>query len=159
MTPPASAAPTAAETALAAMRASVFGTDPMAPPAPIHPAISAPEDPRAPVNNGPPETPEELGDFLELSGLLVYDPAAITRLYAGHPKRLLRRLWQTLVPISLFLLGVVVDRFTGQLSNPERARARARECAELLAALGPAFIKAGQALSTRPDIVPPVLLE
>ena len=159
MTPPASAAPTAAETALAAMRASVFGTDPMAPPAPIHPAISAPEDPRAPVNNGPPETPEELGDFLELSGLLVYDPAAITRLYAGHPKRLLRRLWQTLVPISLFLLGGVVDRFTGQLSNPERARARARECAELLAALGPAFIKAGQALSTRPDIVPPVLLE
>jgi predicted unusual protein kinase regulating ubiquinone biosynthesis (AarF/ABC1/UbiB family) len=159
MTPPASAAPTAAETALAAMRASVFGTDPMAPPPPTHPAISAPEDPRAPVNSGAPDNPEELGDFLEISGLLVYDPAAITRLYAGHPKRLLRRLWQTLVPISLFLVGVVVDRFTGQLSNPDRARARARECAELLAALGPAFIKAGQALSTRPDIVPPVLLE
>ncbi len=159
MTPPASAAPTSAETALATMRASVFGTDPMAPPPPDHPTISAPEDPRAPVNSGAPDKPDELGDFLEISGLLVYDPAAITRLYAGHPKRLLRRLWQTLVPISLFLLGVVVDRFTGQLKNPERARARARECAELLAALGPAFIKAGQALSTRPDIVPPVLLE
>ncbi|MEB3167647.1 MAG: AarF/UbiB family protein, partial [Synechococcaceae cyanobacterium] len=90
---------------------------------------------------------------------MAYDPATITRIYAGHPQRLLRRLWQTLVPISLFLLGVGWDRFSGALANPERARNRARECAELLAALGPAFIKAGQALSTRPDIVPPVLLD
>jgi predicted unusual protein kinase regulating ubiquinone biosynthesis (AarF/ABC1/UbiB family) len=169
MTPPASAAPskegtsstavTAAETALAAMRASVFGTDPMAPAPPALPAISAPADPWAPVNSGPAAKDEELGDFLEASGLLEYDPQAITRLYAGHPQRLLRRLWQTLVPISLFLLAVAGDKFTGQLNHPERARARSRECAQLLAALGPAFIKAGQALSTRPDIVPPVLLE
>lgn len=101
----------------------------------------------------------ELGDFLEAAGLLRYDPAAITRIYAGHPQRLVRRLWQTLVPIGLYLLAVGVDWFTGQLKLKERARRRARECAELLAALGPAFIKAGQALSTRPDIVPPLLLE
>jgi len=149
---------TPAEQALARMRAAVFGTDPMAPAPPALPTISSPTHPEAPVNKaqaGPPE----LEDFLEASGLLVYDPAAITRLYAGHPQRLLRRLWQTLVPICLFLLAVASDRFTGRLTNPARARARARECAELLAALGPAFIKAGQALSTRPDIVPPVLLE
>ncbi|MEB3301361.1 MAG: AarF/ABC1/UbiB kinase family protein [Cyanobacteriota bacterium] len=154
-----SPAPTAAEAALAAMRASVFGTDPMAPAPPVIPSITAPSNPKAPVHQGAAATREELGDFLEASGLLVYDPAAITRLYAGHPQRLLRRLWQTLMPICLFLLGVAGDKATGQLRNPERARARARECAELLAALGPAFIKAGQALSTRPDIVPPVLLE
>ncbi|KEF42419.1 MAG: hypothetical protein ER33_06055 [Cyanobium sp. CACIAM 14] len=101
----------------------------------------------------------EMGDFLEAAGLLRYDPAAITRLYAGHPMRLARRVWQTLVPIGLYLLGVGCDWFTGQLATPTRARARARECAELLVALGPAFIKAGQALSTRPDVIPPLLLE
>ena len=101
----------------------------------------------------------ELGDFIEAAGLLEYDPAAITRIYAGHPQRLLRRLWQTLVPIGLLLLGIGIDKLLGLLRNQERARNRAKEFANLLVELGPAFIKAGQALSTRPDIVPPVLLE
>jgi predicted unusual protein kinase regulating ubiquinone biosynthesis (AarF/ABC1/UbiB family) len=107
------------------------------------------------MDNGPKTT----SDFIEAAGLLEYDPAAITRIYAGHPQRLLRRLWQTLVPIGLYLLGVGVDWLTQRLKNPEHARDRAREAADLVASLGPAFIKAGQALSTRPDIVPPVLLE
>ncbi|MFM7313360.1 MAG: ABC1 kinase family protein, partial [Cyanobium sp.] len=140
------------------MRAAVFGTDPMAPPPPFEPRITAPREPSAPIHAGAAST-DDLGDFIEAAGLLRYDPAAITRIYAGHPERLLRRLWQTLVPIGLFLLGVGTDWLLGSLKTPERGRARARECAELLAHLGPAFIKAGQALSTRPDIVPPVLLE
>jgi predicted unusual protein kinase regulating ubiquinone biosynthesis (AarF/ABC1/UbiB family) len=151
-------APTAAEQAMAAMRAAVFGADPMAAAPPVEPPIPAPRDPAAPVNAAPGGA-GELGDFLEAAGLMAYDPAAITRIYTGHPQRLLRRLWQTLVPIALYLLGVSFDRLSGALANRERARARARECAELLAALGPAFIKAGQALSTRPDIVPPLLLD
>ena len=52
---------------------------------------------------------EELGDFIEAAGLLEYDPAAITRIYAGHPQRLIRRLWQTLVPIGILLFGVTFD--------------------------------------------------
>ena len=102
---------------------------------------------------------EELGDFIEASGLLEYDSLAISKIYAGHPTRLLRRLWQTLVPISLFLIAIATDWLFGLLKNPTRSRKRAKECSDLLVSLGPAFIKAGQALSTRPDIVPPQLLE
>ncbi|MFN7740617.1 MAG: AarF/ABC1/UbiB kinase family protein, partial [Cyanobacteriota bacterium] len=156
------ASTTAAEIALAAMRASVFGTDPMAPAPPVSPSIVAPTAARAPVNASPhngSKNPADLGDFLETAGLLEYDPEAISRIYTGHPQRLARRLRQTLIPIGLFLLGVGSDNLTGQIKQPERARARARECAELLAALGPAIIQACHGLSTRPDIGPPSLLE
>ena len=94
----------------------------------------------------------EISDFIEAAGLLEYDPEAITRIYAGHPQRLLRRFWQTLVPIGLYLLGVGFDWLIQRLKDPEVARNRAKEAADLVASLGPAFIKAGQALSTRPDL-------
>ena len=136
------------------MRRAVQGDQEEAEAGPATPTLPEPPPATRTAQSSP-----ELGDFLEVAGLLSYDPEAITRLYAGHPQRLLRRLWQTLIPIGLYLLGVAGDWFTGQLANQNRARFRARECAQLLTDLGPAFIKAGQALSTRPDIIPPVLLE
>ena len=102
---------------------------------------------------------KELGDFIEAAGLLEYDQQAITKIYKGHPLRLLRRLWQTLIPIGLFLLSVGIDKITGHLKDENQSKARAKEFTELLVQLGPAFIKAGQALSTRPDIIPPKILE
>jgi len=108
----------------------------------------------APVNdNSHPQ------DVIGAADLNRYDPEAVARLYRGHPRKLLRRLWQTLVPIGAFLLAVLMDRLTGGLRQEDQVRQRGRQLCELLTELGPAFIKAGQALSTRPDLVSPVVLE
>ncbi|AAQ00927.1 MULTISPECIES: ABC1 kinase family protein [Prochlorococcus] len=102
---------------------------------------------------------EELGDFIEAAGLQSYDPNEISNIYKKNPSRLIKRLWETLIPICLFLIGVGWDKLIGLLNNETRARERAKEFTNLLVELGPAFIKAGQALSTRPDVVPRIVLE
>ena len=102
---------------------------------------------------------EELSDFIEAAGLLEYDPETIRKIYQRNPRRLLSRLWQTLIPILFLLIKIGWEKLIGTLRNEEKAKIRAKEFTNLLVQLGPAFIKAGQALSTRPDIVPQVLLE
>ncbi len=102
---------------------------------------------------------EDYTDFIEVSGLLEYDPKIISKIYQKNPKRLFKRLWQTLIPIFVYIITVMWDKITGQLKEESKARIRAKQLTNLLVELGPAFVKAGQALSTRPDIIPTVLLE
>ena len=102
---------------------------------------------------------EDYKDFIEASGLLKYDPEIISKIYQKNPKRLFKRLWQTLIPIFAYIISVAWDKLTGQLKNESKARVRAKQLTNLLVELGPAFVKAGQALSTRPDIIPGILLE
>jgi len=91
---------------------------------------------------------EDFTDFIEVSGLLNYDPETISKIYKKNPQRLLKRLWQTLIPIFAYIFSVGWDKLTGRLKNKTQARFRARELTNLLVELGPAFVKAGQALST-----------
>ena len=102
---------------------------------------------------------EDFTDFIEISGLLDYDPDAISKIYKKNPNRLIKRLWQTLIPIFAYIFSIGWDKLTGRLKNERQARYRAKELTKLLVELGPAFVKAGQALSTRPDIIPGILLE
>ena len=102
---------------------------------------------------------EDFKDFIEASGLLEYDPDTISKIYSKNPKRLFKRLWQTLIPIFAYIASVGLDKITGKLKKESQARYRAKQLTNLLVELGPAFVKAGQALSTRPDIIPIVLLE
>ncbi len=102
---------------------------------------------------------EDYADFIEASGLLKYDPEIISKIYQKNPIRLFKRLWQTLIPIFSYIISVGWDKLTGELKRESKARFRAKQLTNLLVELGPAFVKAGQALSTRPDIIPVILLE
>jgi predicted unusual protein kinase regulating ubiquinone biosynthesis (AarF/ABC1/UbiB family) len=65
----------------------------------------------------------------------------------------LKRQWEILSVTGQFLLHLAWDFLFGQNSSPQRHR-RARWLVRKLVNLGPTFIKIGQALSTRPDLIP-----
>ncbi len=95
---------------------------------------------------------------LEPGEFLRYDPQAITDYYRARPFQIATRTKQLFVPLARYITRVWWDKRQGVTSDTV-SRQRAVELRELLTQLGPASIKIGQALSTRPDIVPPVLLE
>ncbi|MDF5720616.1 MAG: AarF/ABC1/UbiB kinase family protein [Rhizonema sp. PD37] len=88
---------------------------------------------------------------------LYYDASAIAAHFKKRPLQVLRRIFKVLTPTLAFILGLWWDNKRGVVvKNDQR---RAIHLRELLTNLGPAYIKIGQALSTRPDLVPPAYLE
>lgn len=99
----------------------------------------------------------ETGALAEDTEALRYDPEAIVTYYGQRPLQVWGRLWTILFPFAVFVLGLWWDRQTGRIAqNQPRRAAKLRE---ILTGLGPAYIKVGQALSTRPDLVPPGYLD
>ena len=86
-----------------------------------------------------------------------YDPEAIAAYYLNRPFEVWSRFLQIFWPLFSFVVGLWWDGRTGQ-ARTRRAR-RAEQLREILTDLGPAYIKIGQALSTRPDLVPAYFLE
>ena len=88
---------------------------------------------------------------------LRYDPEAITALYSKRPLPVWKRRISVLWTFLSFSFSLWWDKITGNATKNELKRAvRLRE---ILTNLGPAFIKVGQALSTRPDLASPIYLE
>jgi predicted unusual protein kinase regulating ubiquinone biosynthesis (AarF/ABC1/UbiB family) len=95
--------------------------------------------------------------YSQLSQMKRYDAQAIARHYRRRPWRVLVRFVQVLVMLGSFWLALQRDRwFKQEERNREQ---RAAQLRQLLTRLGPTFIKVGQALSTRPDLIRPDFLE
>mmetsp|Transcript_59154 Transcript_59154/g.95617 ORF Transcript_59154/g.95617 Transcript_59154/m.95617 type:complete len:794 (-) Transcript_59154:664-3045(-) len=82
-----------------------------------------------------------------------YDPLTAEAEFNGRTLDVWRRDLQISVPLTTFLGSVLIDFQRGV--EIENRALRATQFMEIIAGLGPAFIKAGQALSSRPDLLPP----
>ncbi len=85
-----------------------------------------------------------------------YDPDVISAYYRGRFFQVIGRVLTIFWTFFWFMLSLWWDRQTNQIQKNEAKRAS--RLREILTQLGPAYIKVGQALSTRPDLVPPSYL-
>ena len=86
-----------------------------------------------------------------------YDPERAARYYAKRPLEQLARVAQISSALGGFVLDVAMDNQRGDFEK--NAKKRAAQLRLKLTALGPAFVKVGQALSTRPDLLPAQYLD
>ncbi|WP_373540402.1 ABC1 kinase family protein [Chamaesiphon sp.] len=86
-----------------------------------------------------------------LAQLRRYDPQAISSYYNRRPWLVI---WRALTVVWLFAgfaIGLLLDRSIG--NTEVNKNQRANQLREILTQLGPTYIKVGQSLSTRPDLV------
>merc|ERR1719409_1013590 len=88
---------------------------------------------------------------------LPYDPIRTSQEYAKFPVKVAFRTVEIATSIGSWLTLVAAD--VASDSVEKNASVRAAQLREKLTKLGPAFVKVGQALSTRPDLLPSRYLE
>lgn len=88
-----------------------------------------------------------------------YDPSKFSRSsFLAQPWRWLKRNLAIFVPFSWFIIRVLGDTFFGRNSEEQRTK-RARQLLHIISRQSPALIKAGQALSSRSDLLPKEYLQ
>ena len=86
----------------------------------------------------------------------MYSPEAINEFWGRRPVAVASRALQLLGIGGSFFAKFAFDFFTGRLAATEVQRAI--ELRNIVTSLGPAFIKLGQALSIRPDLLSPAAM-
>eukprot|EP00804_Cyclotella_cryptica_P026893 CCRYP_019594-RA/>CCRYP_019594-RA protein AED:0.03 eAED:0.03 QI:351/1/1/1/0.71/0.62/8/3669/791 len=85
-----------------------------------------------------------------------YDPVALKKFFSKRPNLIVSRILQVASTGGAVLLNYVLDSLSGKLkSDPDLEVRRAAELRDTITSLGPFFIKLGQALSIRPDVLSP----
>ena len=88
---------------------------------------------------------------------LDYAPARAAAKYNRRPGEVAVRIAQIGSSLGGFILDVLVDN--SRVEFEKNAPKRADQLRSKLTELGPAFVKVGQALSTRPDLLPTAYLD
>ena len=91
--------------------------------------------------------------------LVKYDPIATEKKLFRQPTKWFVRNIQIAFPLGFWAVSVVFDFMTGRQKNPESRRLRAQQLTKAISSLGPAIIKGGQALASRPDLLPSEYLQ
>lgn len=81
-----------------------------------------------------------------------YDPEAADAFFKARPIAALRRLFQIASLSGGFIAKAILDRKLGR--EDRMVEQRSKELLEVVTKLGPTFIKVGQALSIRTDLLP-----
>jgi aarF domain-containing kinase len=85
-----------------------------------------------------------------------YNPVKLKAFFSKRPLAVLARILQVTTAGGSFLTEVSLDRvFKRMEKNPDLEVVRAAQLRDLITSLGPFFIKIGQALSIRPDLLSP----
>ncbi|KAF6175615.1 hypothetical protein GIB67_022617 [Kingdonia uniflora] len=86
-----------------------------------------------------------------------YDVPKIAAIYRRKPVLLARRVVQIITKLGQWFGARYFDGVLGKTDT--MFKVRAAELREILVELGPAFVKIAQAVSSRPDVIPPVYLD
>ena len=89
--------------------------------------------------------------------LTKYDPVQAEQILFRQPAKWVVRNFQIAFPMGWWAAGVVTDYLMGR--SRENRRPRAQQLTRAISNLGPAIIKGGQALASRPDLLPSEYLQ
>ncbi len=139
---------------------------PKPPPTPpqVPPTATIPQPPPLPVLDATPEPASSIDITTRWSNgvkvaspLTRYNPTSSSTTYFKKPVKWITRNFQIAVPIGFWVVNVLGDVV---LKREEANRkARAEQLLSALNGLGPAIIKGGQALASRPDLLPKIYLD